>query len=196
MGSTVWAEPVLSVLGATATASPAIAAALTDISPYQQVIPANKLVPGSRVRIRAAGNMVTSAATATLVQSFYMNGETAAFATTPAILCATAAVVVPNTGSVAWPWEMDYYGIMLGVSASTGTSASIRGRGKSFLPSSVSAFSAPQAMPITTALATVAQTATALDTRVNQNIFVTTTLNVTTGVTSITCEELTVEILG
>jgi hypothetical protein len=54
----------------------------------------------------------------------------------------------------------------------------------------------PSTLPITNALATVAQTATGLVTNTNQNIYVVTTPNVTTALTSITCEELTVELLG
>jgi hypothetical protein len=193
MPSTVWSGPV-PPLGIV-SASPAIAAAITDISPQQTVIWPGMVQVGSRIRLFAAGNIVTSAATATVVWGFYMNAQGTALTTTPAILAASAATTVPATGSVAWPWRMSYHGVLRVMSGITGTAAQMVGQGQLTLPSSLVAW-ADVPIPITAALRTVAQTATGLNTNTPQTVSVAHTPNVVTALTSITCDEFTCELLG
>ena len=194
MPSTVWSGPV-PPLGIV-SASPAIAAAITDISPQQTVIWPGMVQAGSRIRLFAAGNMITTGVTTTIVWGFYMNAQGTSLATTPAILAASAAITVPNTGSVAWPWQLSYNGQVRALSGITGTAASVMGQGHLTLPTSLTVWAVDVPIPITAALRTVAQTATGLNTNTPQTVSVAHTPNVTTALTSITCDELTCELLG
>jgi hypothetical protein len=193
MPSTVWSGPV-PPLGVVST-SPAVAAAITDLSPQQTVIWPGMLAQGTRIRLIAQGNLVTTATTATPIWGFYMNAQGTSLATTPAILAASAAVANPNTSSVAWPWRISYHGQVRVMSNPGGTAATVFGMGELSLPTSLTAWTA-SVIPITAALRTVIQTATGLNTNTPQTISVAWTPNVTTGITSITCDELTCELLG
>jgi hypothetical protein len=192
--NTVWSGPVppMGIVSAT----PAVAAAITDISPQQTVIWPGMIQAGSRIRLYACGNLVTSAATATVVWGFYLNAQGTSLATTPAVLAANTALTVVNTGSVAWPWQMSYSGVLRSLSGISGTAASVTGQGRLTLPSSLTAFSLDLPIPVTAALRTVAQTATGLNTNTPQTVSVAVTPNVTTALTSITCDEFTCELIG
>lgn len=193
MPSTVWSGPVppLGIVSAT----PAVAAAITDISPQQTVIWPGMLAAGTRIRLFASGNLITSAATATVVWGFYMNAQGTSLATTPAILAASAATTVPNTSSASWPWRCSWHGQVRAMSGISGTAGSVMGQGQLTLPTSLVAW-ADVPIPITAALRTVAQTATGLNTNTPQTVSMAVTPNVTTALTSITCDELTCELLG
>lgn len=194
MPSTVWSGPVppLGIVSFT----PAVAAAITDLSPQQTVIWPGMVQAGSRVRLFASGNLVTSAATATVVWGFYMNAQGTALSSSPAVLAANSALTVVNTGSVAWPWQMSYSGVLRTMSVLAGTGAVMTGQGRLTLPSSLTAFSLDIPIPVTAALRTVAGTATALNTNIPQTVSVAVTPNVTTALTSITCDEFTCELIG
>jgi len=194
MPSTVWSGPVppLGIVSAT----PAVAAAITDISPQQTVIWPGMVQAGSRIRLFASGNLITTATTATPIWGFYMNAQGTALSSSPAILAASAATANPNTSSVAWPWQMSYNGVLRTMSAQAGTGAIVVGQGRLTLPTSLTAFAADIPIPITAALRTVTGTATALNTNIPQTVSVAVTPNVTTGITSITCDEFTCELLG
>jgi hypothetical protein len=194
MPSTVWSGPVppLGIVSAT----PAVAAQITDISPQQTVIWPGMMAVGTRISLYAAGNIITSAATATVIWGFYMNAQGTGLGTTPAILAANAALTVPNTGSVAWPWQMTYRGVVRALSGITGTAASVMGQGRLTLPTSLTVWPVDIPIPVTAALRTVAQTATGLNTNTPQTVSMAVTPNVTTALTSITCDELTCELLG
>jgi hypothetical protein len=193
---TYWSAP-LPALG-NVSASPAIASALTDISPQQILVPAGMLEVGTRIRLRAYGEFVTSSPTANLTLDFRMNGAgppPTALATTPAVLAATAAVAIVNSATVSWPWELEYDGHVRAISLNTGTNGQIFGHGKSYIGASINTFTIA-AIPQTTAAKTVQQTATALITSSPQILYVCSTWSATTGVTSFTCEEFTCELLG
>lgn len=195
MPSTVWSGPVppLGIVSAT----PAVAAAITDISPQQTVIWPGMMAVGTRIRLFASGNIITSAATATVIWGFYMNAQGTSLATTPAILAASAATTVPNTASASWSWQMTYNGTVRALSGISGTAASVMGQGRLTLPvTNITTWATDVPIPITAALRTVAQTATGLNTNTPQTISMAVTPNVTTALTSITCDELTCELLG
>ena len=63
------------------------------------------------------------------------------------------------------------------------------------LPTSLTAWTGSP-IPITAALRTVQQTATGLVTNIPQTVMVGVTIATNTGLTSITCDELTCELLG
>jgi hypothetical protein len=196
MPQTLWSAPVGPLTGLSSV-SPGSATALTDISPTNAVIYPGQLSIGTRVRIRAYGEYTATTAASTIVWSFVMNQVGTAIATTPATIAATAALTA-SASAVAWPWMLEYEGRMSSLTepgAVGATTAQIVGQGKSYLPTSLTAWTiAP--FPVTAALRTVAQTATGLVTNTPQIVAVTTTITTATGITGITCDELTVELLG
>ncbi|SRR5260221_1654229 len=196
MPSTLWSAPVAPLTGLSSV-SPGTATALTDISPGNAVIQAGQLAIGTRVRIRAYGEYTATTTASTIVWSFVMNQVGTAIGTTPATIAATAALTASATAA-AWPWMLEYEGRMSSLTepgAVGATTSQIVGQGKSYLPTSLTAWTiAP--FPVTAALRTVAQTATGLLTNTPQIVAVTTTITTATGITNITCDELTVELLG
>lgn len=191
---TYWSAPV-PPLG-TAANSPAIAAAITDVSPNQIILQPNQLELGTRIRLRAYGEYTATSATPTLIIGFYMNQVGIGLATTPAVLAANAATTVSATAT-AWPWMAEYEGrVQTITSPAIGTTGQVNGMGKLWLPASLTSYATAIAIPATAAARTVAQTATGLITNISQYIAVATTWSTVTGVTSFTCEELTLELLG
>lgn len=196
MPETLWSAPIGPLTG-NSSVSPGTATALTDISPMNAVLYGGTLDVGTRIRIRAYGGYTATTTASTIVWSFVMNQVGTAIATTPATLAATAALTA-SASAVAWPWMLEYEGRMSSITqpgAVGATTAQIVGQGKSYLPTSLTAWTlAP--FPVTAALRTVAQTATGLVTNTPQIVAVTTTITTATGITNITCDELTVEMLG
>jgi hypothetical protein len=194
MPYTSWSAPVQPLN--TASVSPAIAAAITDVSPSEVVLLPGMLNPGTRIRLYAHGEYTAAAgATATVVIGFYLNQVGTAIGTTPAILAASTA----NTSSAsatAWPWSMWWNGRVIAVTGpADGANASYYGQGECKFPSSLTAWTISP-VPLTAALRTVAQTATGGITTTAQKVIVATTWSATTNITSFTCDELTCELLG
>ena len=195
MPSTAWSAPA-GQLGF-ASVAPATSTTITDISPQVTVIPPGLLNIGTRIRLFACGNYISTTTASSITLGFYMNTTGTALTTTPAILGATASTAVLNTSSVAFPWMLKYYGQVRALSdpAIGATNASVFGQGEAWLPATLTTFTIT-AIPITAALRTVAQTATGLVTTVNQTVSVACTTAVNTGLTSFTCDELTCELIG
>ena len=196
MPSTLWSAPV-PPLGV-ASNSAAVAAALTDYSPQETVILPGQLLLGTRIRLRAYGSYVSSAATATPTWGFYLsNAGTSLVAATSLALAVTAAITVANTGSVSWPWKMEWDGQVRTVSTAVAGTATYFGNGKFDNPASISTFAAASAaFPITLALRTATQVAGGGNTQLGQMVSVGIFPNVTTALTTMTCDELTCELLG
>jgi hypothetical protein len=195
MPGTLWSAPV-PPLGV-ASNSAAVAAALTDYSPQETVILAGLLNLGTRIRLRAYGSYVSSAATATPTFGFYLsNAGTALVAGTSLPLAATGAVTVANTGSASWPWAMEWDGQVRTVSTATAGTATFFGNGKFWNPSAITAYAVPFAIPITLALRTATQVAGGGNTQLSQMVSVGIFPNVTTALATMTCDELTCELLG
>lgn len=195
MPSTLWSAPVPN-LGIVSNTT-AVAAALTDYSPAEVVIPPGMLSLGTRIRLRAFGSYVTSAATATPTFGFYMsNAGTSLVSGTSLALAVTGAITVANSGSASWPWAMEWDGQVRAVSTAASGTGVYFGQGKFFNPASISTFAAAFALPITLALRTATQIAGGGNTNVGQMISVGISPNVTTALTTLTCDELTCELLG
>jgi hypothetical protein len=177
--------------------SAAVAAAMTDYSPAQVVIPPFTLNLGTRIRLRAFGSYVTSAATATPTFGFYMtNAGTALTAASSLPLAATGAVTVASTGSVAWPWRMEWDGHVRVLSTPT-TNAQYFGHGLFYnAGASLITIAAPIPIPISVALRTVTQVAGGGNTNQGQMLSVGIFPNVTTALATITCDDFTCELLG
>lgn len=195
MPGTLWSAPVENQ--GIVSNSAAVAAALTDYSPAAVVIPPFTLNLGTRIRLRATGSYVSSAATATPTWGFYMsNAGTSLVSGTSLQLAATGAVTVANTGSASWPWTLEWDGHVRALSTSAAGTAVYFGQGKFCQASAITAFAVPFALPITLALRTVTQIAGGGNTNQGQLVSVGIFPNVTTALATITCDELTCELLG
>jgi hypothetical protein len=202
MPGTLWSAPVPALNNNSLVANPATAT-LTDISPAQVIINPPQLNVGTRVRLTAHGSYIATTTASTFTWGFYMTA--ASTATAANNLVATSAVlgVSPAITAVAVtgiPWIMQYWGRISAISSPVigSTNASIVGRGTITTGTSLTAIvMAP--IPQTLAAVTVAQTATpgfGMVTNIAQLVSVGVTIATNTGVTSITCDELTCELLG
>ena len=171
-----------------------ITAAVLDVSPGTCLIPAGMLDLGTRLRIIAWGQYIATTTASTITWGFYMNNPGVTILTTPAVLTLGPAITcVAST----MPWMLEYWGTITGLSTTTGTAGQIIGRGRFSCPltswtTAPSEFITPQAV----GNQTVAQTATGMITYNTQNVFVGATVTTATGLTSITTNELTCEIIG
>ena len=126
---------------------------------------------GTRIRLRAYGSYVTSAATATPTFGFYLsNAGTSLVAGTSLALAVTGAVTVASTGSASWPWALEWDGQVRTVSTATAGTATYFGNGKFWNPASISSYAAPFALPITLALRTATQVAGGGNTQLGQMV--------------------------
>ncbi len=171
-----------------------ITAAVLDVTPAVCAIPAGMLNLGTRVRLVAWGSYIATTAASTIAWGFYMNNPGTTILTTPAVLTLGPAVTcVAST----MPWMLEYWGVIAAVSTTAGTAGSIVGRGRQASPAtSWTTVPSETIAPQTVGAQTVAQTATGMITYNEQCILVGATVTTATGLTSITTNELTCEILG
>ena len=201
MPQTLWSAPAAAGNNQPFVQS-TITAAVLDITPGaasgtvggQYEIPAGMLNLGTRLRIVAWGSYIATTTASTMAFGFYMNNPGVTILTTPAVLTLGPAVTAVST---TMPWMLEYWGLVAAVSTTTGTTGSIVGRGRftANVTSWVTAETtniAPQAV----GSQTVAQTATGMITYNAQVIQVGCTVTTATGITSITTNELTCEVLG
>jgi hypothetical protein len=193
MPSTLWSAPA-AIGNNQPLVQSSISAAVLDITPAVCEIPAGMLNLATRVRLTAWGSYIATTAASTMAFGFYMNNPGVSILTTPAVLTLGPAVTAVAS---TMPWELEYKGIIAAVSTTAGTAGSIVGRGRfiSNLTSWVTAETiaiTPQAV----ANQTVAQTATGMITYNAQCVLVGCTVTTATGITSITTNELTCEIIG
>lgn len=117
-----------------------------DVSPAPvPVIPGSKLRPGSKIHMRASGDVSTTG-TPNLTLGFWF-GDRALTITGDIALTAAQAVA----SAAAWPWWMEWDGICVGV----GTAGSLLGQGQAQIGASLTTFSAEVPLPITAGLRTV-----------------------------------------
>jgi len=200
MPSTLWSAPAAAGNNQPFVQS-TITAAVLDITPscsgavggvYE--IPAGLLNLGTRLRISAWGSYIATTTASTIAWGFYMNNPGVTILTTPAVLTLGPAVTCVAT---TMPWELEYKGLISAVSTNTGTNGQIVGRGRFFSP--VTGWTTAGNWVITpqsVGAQTVAQTATGMITYNAQCIQVGATVTTATGLTSITTNELTCELLG
>jgi hypothetical protein len=198
MPSTVWSGPVPNLNSNSLLVSSFSTGTLTDLSPAQVILWPGMLSVGTRIHLRAYGNLISTTTASSIIWGFYMNSTaTNNIATTPATLAATASTAIVNTSSVAFPWMLEWDGHINALTSPLvgATNAQVNGQGKAYVPLTITTFT-QTAMPITAALRTVQQTATGLVTNIPQTVMMGVTIATNTGVTSITCDELTCELLG
>jgi len=200
MPQTLWSAPT-AVGNNQPFVQSTITAAVLDITPSGASnvggvydIPAGMLNLGTRLRIVAWGSYIATTTASTMAFGFYMNNPGTTILTTPAVLTLGPAVTAVAS---TMPWELEYWGIISAVSTVTGTNGQIVGRGR-FASPATSWTTAPSWViaPQTVGAQTVAQTATGMITYNAQCIQVGCTVTTATGLTSITTNELTCEILG
>jgi hypothetical protein len=193
MPVTLWSAPTQEGNAAPFVQS-TITAAVLDVSPGTCLIPAGTLDLGTRLRIVAWGQYIATTTASTITWGFYMNNPGVTILTTPAVLTLGPAITcVAST----MPWMLEYWGTITAMSNTTGTAGQIIGRGRFSSPltswtTAPSQFITPQSA----ANQTVAQTATGMITYNTQNVFVGATVTTATGLTSITTNELTCEVIG
>lgn len=198
MPSTLWSAPVPNLGITSLVTSTFVTATLTDITNQQVVLQPGMYQQGTRIRLRAYGNMISTTTASAVTWGFYMNSTaTGNIATTPAKLAETGSTAIVNTSSVAFPWMLEYEGHFRALTAPLvgATNAQVFGQGKAYVPLTITTFT-QTAIPITAALRTVQQTATGLVTNIPQTLMVGVTVATNTGLTSITVDEFTCELLG
>jgi len=202
MPGTLWSAPVPALNNNSAVFSPATAT-LTDISPAQVIINPPQLNTGTRVRLFAQGSYIATTTASSITLGFYMTA--ASTATAANNLVATSAVLGagPSTavGAVTASWMAMYWGVITKMSSPVIglTNATIVGRGIVQWQTAVGGAFSQLAIPQTVAAATVAQTGTpgfGMVTNIAQLVSIGATVAVNTGLTSITTDELTCELLG
>lgn len=151
---------------------------LTDVSPTPNItIPANFLLPGMMVKLKAFGTFANTS-TPTLLLGFYYGGIAGT------ALAATSAVTT-TTGATNWPFYMEYEGRVRTI-GSTGT---IMGGGWIDLATSLTALTH---RPIPeTALATVS-----IDTTASKALTVGAQWGTSSASNTLTCLNFSVEISG
>jgi hypothetical protein len=171
-----------------------------DLTPGAYIIPAGMLNLGTRVRLVAWGSYSSaSSTTTTLAFGFYMTNPGTVIGSALALAVGPA---IPVFAVAGMPWMIEYFGIIASVTtivAGTSGSASIVGQGRCTYNSATgwTGARAQGIMPQTLAAETVTQTANGLNTTIAQELNVGCDLGVTaTGMTSITCNELTCELIG
>jgi hypothetical protein len=116
-----------------------------DVTPDPGIIiPANMLEVGSELWLEADGEYLTTAAVTMGFGFFY-----GAVATT---VLAVGTALTSGAQAISWPWHAEWKGRVRAV----GPTGSIQGSGWWILGTSLTTFSAPQAMPVTKVLRTVA----------------------------------------
>lgn len=192
MPSTLWSAPV-AVGNSAPLVQSTITAAVLDITPPGCIIPVGYLNLGTRVRLTAWGSYIATTTASTMAFGFYMNNVGSTILTTPAVLTLGPAVTAVAS---TMPWMLEYWGLIAAVTTTTATGSIVgRGRFNSNITSWVTAETnsiAPQAV----GSQTVSQTATGMITSNPQNVLVGCTVTTATGITSITTNELTCELIG
>jgi hypothetical protein len=155
-----------------------------DVSPQPlPVIPPGKLRLGSKIMVRANGEF-TDTATVNLTLGLWFGTRAAAITADLAL----SSVISLSASAVAWPWLMEWDGIVTAI----GTAGTIVGQGMIQLGSALTTFSAPVPFPITQALRTVAS----FDTTIERAIGVSATWGTSAAGNSITTYDLRTLILN
>jgi hypothetical protein len=128
MARQYWVTPVPPFHNVDGTAL-ATSVTLSDVSPAPPiVIPANLLEIGMELEIRAHGQF-SNTGTPTLLLGIYYGGVAG-------VALAASSAITTTTGAAAWPFMLDYRGIV----RSIGTTGSINGQGRLYLGTALTAF--------------------------------------------------------
>lgn len=177
MARQYWVAPVGPLTTADAAAY-ATSTTLTDVSPAPQItVPANVLETGSEIEITAQGQFSTTG-TPTLLLGFYYGGVAGA-------ALAASSAITTGSAAAAWPFMMQYRGII----RSIGTAGSIKGEGRLYLGTSLTAF-AVSAIPVTAATRAVT-----IDTTAAKTITVGAQWGTSSASNTLTCYDISVRLV-
>jgi hypothetical protein len=200
MPSTIWSAPSSPGNDASlVTSSFTISPALNDVSPSPCLISAGQISSATRIRLHATGSYIATTTASSITYGFCLTQSGIGIsATASAVLCGSASI--PAIVGTGMPFILDYSGVFNEASvAQNSTTAKVTGQGWIMRPgATVDLFALPSPMPITAAARTVTQTSTitGLNTLTNLIAQVYVIVAVNTGLTSITIDELTCELLG
>jgi len=204
MPGTLWSAPIPQLNNTSVTVSSFTTATLTDISPAQLILFPPQLNQGTRVRLIAHGSYAATTTASAITWGFYMTAASTATVSNPLVASSAVLGASPSVTAVAVtgiPWILEYWGRITSVSSPivSLTNAQIVGRGRLTTGTSLTAFATPVPLPQTLAAVTVQQTGTpgfGMVTNIAQLVSVGVTVATNTGLTSITTDELTCELLG
>jgi hypothetical protein len=178
---TYWVAPVPPLNYADGSAFTGLS--LLDVSPGALLTPRQvpALVPelGTTMRIKAHGQYTSTSATPTLTLGVYWGGVAG-------VALASAATLAASASGTAWPWLLEYEGEFRAL----GSSGSIQGIGVLYWPTSLTAW-AEQPIPQTAAARLVT-----VNTGAAQPVTIGAVWSSATGSPSLTCNHLSVELLG
>jgi hypothetical protein len=171
-----------------------ISAALLDVSPGAYLIPAGLLNVGTRLRISAWGQYIATTTASTITWGFYMANPGTVIGSGVVLTLGPAVTCVATT----MPWELEFKGTITAASiTANATTGQIIGRGRFFSPVTSWVTGGNWVItPQSAANQTVQQTTNGMNTATTQNVLVGATVTTATGLTSITTNELTCEIIG
>lgn len=178
MSRQYWATPIGPFHTADGTAY-ASSTTLTDVSPAPPIVlPANLLEQGSELEIRGHGQF-SNTGTPTLLIGIYFGGVAGV------ALAATSAITT-TTGATAWPWILDYRGVVRAV----GTSGSINGEGRIYLGTALTAFTV-RPIPETAAGRTVT-----IDTTTAKSVTIGAQWGTSNASNTLTCNDISVKLVN
>jgi hypothetical protein len=173
-----WVSPVPPFHTASGVAL-ASSVTLTDVSPLPNItLPANLLEPGMELEIRGMGQF-SNTSTPTLLLGFYYGGVAGA------ALAATSAITT-TTGATAWPWMLEYRGVV----RSIGSSGSINGQGIIRLGTSLTAYTL-RPIPETAGARTVT-----IDTTTAKAITIGAQWGTSSASNTLTCDDISVKLVN
>jgi hypothetical protein len=152
---------------------------LTDVSPSPPItVAGNQWEAGTEFEIRAMGEFSTTG-TPTLLIGIYYGGVAG-------VALAVSAAITTASGAAAFPWQLDYRGVV----RSIGTSGSINGQGRLYLGTSL-AVASINMMPITQELRTVT-----VDTTTNKAVTIGAQWGTSSASNTLTCNDISVKLVS
>lgn len=184
----VWRFPLFplqqAASGTAVTAASLTASGVVDLPQLPPIA-----VAGSRLCLKATGEITSTSATPTCTLGFYIGSVGQAIGSKTVIAVSGALAI--SASAVAWPFIMEYDGTLRTLSSSAGV---IHGQGITFWWGNVglTGTGTPNPMPTTAA----ARTVSTLNTSQVNEIDVGVTLSSTTGTPSVTITDLWAELSG
>lgn len=178
MARQYWVTPAPPFHTAAGTAL-ATSTTLTDISAAPNIVlPANLLEPGMELEIRGMG-FFSNTATPTLLIGIY-------YGAVAGVALAASSAVTTTTGATAWPWMLEYRGVIRTI----GATGSINGQGVLRLGTALTAFTV-RPVPEVAASRTVT-----IDTTTSKAITIGAQWGTSSASNTITCDDISVKLVN
>lgn len=178
MARQYWVTPVPPFHTASGTAL-ASSTTLTDISAAPNIVlPANLLEPGMELEIRGMGQF-SNTGTPTLLIGIYYGGVAG-------VALAASSAITTTTGATAWPWMLEYRGVVRAI----GSSGSINGQGVLRLGTALTAFTV-RPVPEVAASRTVT-----IDTTTSKAVTIGAQWGTSSASNTVTCDDISVKLVN